>query len=176
MKPELETFLQQILPVYFAGRYTLEIHTNRKGVSISWCRLASSDDLLAVAESLQRGQARLSTVTATLPERAREAGRHDIAYHFDLDGDTLTVTVQIPLEGEVDSLSSIFRTAEWNEREFMELYNIKVRGCPSHQRLFLDESIDAGVLDRLVPFSALVNAASTKTLWERILGAREEQK
>jgi NADH-quinone oxidoreductase subunit C len=176
MKPELETFLQQVLPTYFAGRYTLETRTNRKGVATAWCRLTSSDDLLAVAEALKQASARLSTVTATLPDRAREAHCHDIAYHFDLDGDTLTVTVRIPLEGEVDSLSPLFRTADWNEREFMELYNIKVRGCSNRKRLFVDESIDAGVLDRLIPFSALVNAASTKTLWERILGAREEQK
>lgn len=175
MKSELTTFLQQELREHFAGRYTLETSTTRKGVTTAWCRLASSEDLLAVAKLLKHAHARLSTVTATLPERAREAECHDIAYHFDLDGDTLTVTVRIPLEGEVDSLSPLFRTAEWNEREFMELYNIKVRGCLSYKRLFVDESIDAGVLDRLIPFSALVNAASTKTLWERILGARGEE-
>ncbi len=176
MKPELNSCLNEILTAHFAGRYTIKTHTSGKGVTTSWCRLASSDDLLAVAESLKQVSARLSTITASLRKRAHEAECHNIAYHFDLDGDTFTVTIELPLEGEVDSLSSLFRTAEWNEREFMELYNIKVRGCPSYQRLFIDESIDAGVIDRLIPFSALVNAASTKTLWERILGAREEQK
>lgn len=174
MNPELETLMEQDLPARLEGRYSLEWSTNAKGVTVAWCRLKNSDDLLTVAQLLKDASARLSTITASLPEHARTNQKHEIAYHFDFDGDTFTVWVVLPLEGEVDSLVPLFRNADWNEREFMELYSIKVRGCIEHRRLFLDETIDPSVLDTLIPFSTLVNAASTKTLWERILRNSEE--
>jgi NADH:ubiquinone oxidoreductase subunit C len=169
MKPELQRLLDREVSVCIEGRCSLNWQTDRKGVTVAWCRLQNSGDLLGVARLLKDSCARLSTITASLPEHARESGMHEIAYHFDLDGDTLTFSVTIPIGGEVDSLAPLFRNADWNEREFMELYNIKVRGCIKHERLFLDETIDSSVLERLIPFSTLVNAASTKTLWERIL-------
>lgn len=154
---------------------SLECRTNRKGVTTAWCRLKRIEDLLPCAQMVKALSGRLSTITASSREHARESGAHELAYHFDLDGDTLTVSLLLPLGAEVDSLTSLFRNADWNEREFMELYDIKIRGCLNPKRLFLDESIAPGVLDRFIPFSALVNAASTKTLWERILANREEE-
>jgi hypothetical protein len=98
---------------------------------------------------------------------------HEIAYHFDLDGDTLTVIVLLPSEkAEIESLAPLFRNAEWPEREFMETYAIRVLGHPNPQRLFVDESIDPAVLERLIPFSVLANAATTKSLWERIISRK----
>ncbi|SBW06235.1 Carbon monoxide-induced hydrogenase NuoC-like protein CooU [uncultured Alphaproteobacteria bacterium] len=95
---------------------------------------------------------------------------YEIAYHFDVDGDTLTLMVFLPAGGaDVPSLTPLFRNADWSERELMEIYSIRVAGHPDPRRLFLDESVDAAVLERLIPFSTLVNAASTKSLWEKIL-------
>ena len=56
----------------------------------------------------------------------------------------------------------------------MELYDITVVGHPNPRRLFIDESIDSAVLQRYIPYSAMVNAASTKTLWENIMRYRGE--
>lgn len=95
---------------------------------------------------------------------------YEIAYHFDVDGDTLTLMVFLPAGGgAVPSLTPLFRNADWSERELMEIYSIRVDGHPDPRRLFLDESVDAAVLERLIPYSTLVNAASTKSLWEKIL-------
>jgi NADH:ubiquinone oxidoreductase subunit C len=174
MKQELKDLTERDLPARLQGRYSLAMNTNAKGVTVAWCRLKNSEDLLTIARLLKNVSARLSTITASLPEHARTNQKHEIAYHFDLDGDTFTVWVQVPLDGEVESLVPLFRNADWNEREFMELYSIKVRGCTDHQRLFLDETIDPSILDTLIPFSTLVNAASTKTLWERILRKSED--
>jgi NADH:ubiquinone oxidoreductase subunit C len=97
---------------------------------------------------------------------------YEIAYHFDLGGDTLTLLVYVPAGGSVASLTPLFRTADWNERELMELYAIAVRDHPDPRRLFIDPSIDAAVLERLIPFSTLVNAASTDSLWKKIMSAK----
>jgi NADH:ubiquinone oxidoreductase subunit C len=97
---------------------------------------------------------------------------YELAYHFDLGGDTLTVIVYVSTGGSVASLTPLFRTADWNERELMECYAIKVSDHPDPRRLFVDSSIEPAVLERLIPFSTLVNAASTKGLWEKIMTAK----
>lgn len=167
---------------------TLTSDTDAKGVTVAWCRLTDRRDLRAVAGALKGLGARLSTITAFQPkppevEEGAEPppeppagtvvvdGRaYELAYHFDLDGDTLTVAVLLPGEGaEVESLTPLFRNADWNEREIMEIYDIRVTGHPDPRRLFLDESVEPAVLERLIPFSTLVNAASTSTLWEKIM-------
>ena len=75
--------------------------------------------------------------------------------------------------GTVETLSTRWLAAGWSEREFMELYDLRVEGHPNERRLFLDPSIEGAVLQRLIPHSTLVNAASTKGLWEAIIARRE---
>lgn len=94
---------------------------------------------------------------------------YEVDYHFDLGGDTLTVIAYVAQGGAIASLTPLFRNADWHEREMMELYSLVVTDHPDPRRLFLDASIDGAVLERLVPFSTLVNAASTKALWDKIL-------
>ena len=82
------------------------------------------------------------------------------------------------LNGEwptVPSITPLFANADWHEREMMELYGISVTGHPNPRRLFLDEELDAGILNEAVPLSIMMNGACTTDLWERILkekGAR----
>ncbi len=96
---------------------------------------------------------------------------YEIDYHFDIAGDALTIIAYVPQGGSIPSLTPLFRNADWHEREMMELYAIKVTDHPDPRRLFLDASVDGAVLERLIPFSTLVNAASTKGLWERLTAA-----
>jgi NADH-quinone oxidoreductase subunit C len=97
---------------------------------------------------------------------------YEIDYHFDLGGDTLTVIAYVPQGGLLGSLTSYFRTADWPEREIMEMYAIAIPNHPNPRRLFIDPSIDGAVLERLIPYSVLVNAASTKSLWDKVLSAK----
>lgn len=97
-----------------------------------------------------------------------------LAYHFDLSGDTVTLLADVAHGGEIDSLTPLFRTADWGEREMMELYGIVVRDHPDPRRLFLDPAIEPAVFERLIPYSTLVNAASTKGLWDKIAQVRKE--
>lgn len=99
---------------------------------------------------------------------ALDGTSYELAYHFDLGGDTLTVIAHVAQGGDIASLTPLFRTADWAEREMMELYALTVRDHPDPRRLFIDPAIDPAVFERLIPFSTLVNAASTKGLWDKI--------
>jgi NADH:ubiquinone oxidoreductase subunit C len=96
---------------------------------------------------------------------------YEIVYHFDINGDSLNLIVHVPHGGSLPSLTPLFRTADWPEREIMEIYGMTFTGHPNPSRLFLDESIDPAVLERLIPFSTLVNAASTRDLWAKVTAA-----
>lgn len=192
----LETLLAGAAP----GGIRLVRTVTDKGVISLWCELASKSDLPDMARQIKDIDGRLLTVSVFQPkppededdeededeteegEGAEKApptalggvpidGRsYELAYHFDLDGHTLTVQVFLPAgAAEVASLTPLFRNADWCERDFMENYSIRVVGHPDPRRLFLDPSIEPAALERLIPFSTLVNAASTKALWEKII-------
>jgi len=151
--------------------------TNIKGVQTGWCRLHDPGLLLPAAQAVAGLQGRLSMVTASLSERAKAKGVRELAYHFDLDGTTLTVTLQLPLVGAaVPSLTPVFRNADWNEREFMELYDIRVTGHPDPRRLFLGDSTPPAVFERLIPFTTFTSGAVGTALWDRVMaGAAGEE-
>lgn len=159
-----------------AHEFTFEARVNRLGVTTAWSTLAHARLLPAAALVVKQAGGRLSTITAYQQKTPLPSGLHEIAYHFDVDGSTLTVTVHLPEgENEIDSITPLFRNADWNEREFMELYDVVVRGHPNPKRLFIDPNIDGAVLQRFIPFSDMVNAASTKSLWEKIMNSRGEK-
>jgi NADH-quinone oxidoreductase subunit C len=150
------------------GGFTLS--EGRCGRITAWLALADKDDLRSAAADLKAIGARLSMVTAMA---GAEPGTGEVAYHFDIEGSTLTVKVSVAAGGSVDTLVPLFRNADWHEREFMELYDIEVAGRTDNRRLFLDESVAGQVMDRLIPLSVLSNAASTNMLFEKLLTSRE---
>jgi len=144
------------------------------GNFFGWVKLCDPKSLLAVAPLLAESGARLMTVTAYRNDKyARIEGR-EIAYHFDLDGVALTVTVCLPdSPPTVPSIVPWFKNADWNEREFAELYGVILEDHPNPRRLFLDQSLDSAMLDRLVPLSVMMNGASTSTLWEKVFAGKQ---
>jgi NADH-quinone oxidoreductase subunit C len=190
---ELESHLAAAAPAGIQYRSK----TDAKSVCTAWCTLASKDELLPAAALLKEMGARLSTVTVLQPKApnlpkpkegeppptyptffggvVNDGKSYEIDYHFDIDGDTLTLIVHVPGGGEVDSLTPLFRAADWPEREAMEFYGLVVRSHPDPRRLFIDPAIDGAVLERLIPYSTLVNSASTKGLWEKILALKGTQ-
>jgi NADH:ubiquinone oxidoreductase subunit C len=194
---DIQTQLAAAAPAGIDYSATVSPH----GAVTAWCGLANSEDLLAVGKTLLQLGARLAMVSALQPpapeeeeddsdEGASDAAKpekeapktfggtpidgksYEIDYHFLLGGDFLTVIAYAPAGGSIPSLTPLFRSADWPEREIMENYALIVRGHPDPRRLFLDPSIDAAVLERLIPFSTLVNAASTKALWDKVLAAK----
>jgi len=91
--PDLISRLNGALTKDLSVALRIDWKTDHKGVIIGWCRLPDSDLLLDVAGAIAMQGGRLSTVTAYLTERDRSQGRREIAYHFDLDGTTLTLTI-----------------------------------------------------------------------------------
>lgn len=143
------------------------------GNCIYWFRLDKPELLTEAAQRLHKAHARLATVTAYSRVQLVEPV-HEACYHFELEGTVYNVTVLLDEEHpSVPSITSIFRNADWNEREMMELYNICVADHPNPRRLFLDEQIDAGVMGEAVPLSIMMNGACTVDLWERILKDRD---
>jgi NADH:ubiquinone oxidoreductase subunit C len=194
---DIQTQLAAAAPAGIDYSATVSPH----GAVTAWCGLANSEDLLAVGRMLLQLGARLAMVSALQPpapeeeeddsdEGASDAAKpekeapktfggtpidgksYEIDYHFLIGGDFLTVIAYAPAGGSIPSLTPLFRSADWPEREIMENYALIVRGHPDPRRLFLDPSIDAAVLERLIPFSTLVNAASTKALWDKVLAAK----
>lgn len=169
--------IQSLFTETLDAPFTYDIHINAKGVVTAWCTLSSPALLLPAVALIKQAGSRLSTITAYQHASPQPSEVHEIAYHFDIDGDTLTLTVHLPAgERDIPSITPLFRNANWNEREFMELYDLNVVGHPNPTRLFLDDDIDPAVLQKFIPFSEMVNAASTKSLWEKIMSQRGEKK
>ncbi len=140
----------------------------------AWLKLKNPADLPKAAELLQSLDARLCTVTAYSEDRSLEANRRAIAYHFAIKSVLFCVTIQIydeetlePLK--IPSITPYFRNADWNEREFMEMYDIQIIDHPNPKRLFLDERLDKGIMTKLIPFSSMVHGTGSKNLWEQVM-------
>lgn len=148
-----------------------------KNNSYGWVKLCDSGALELLAPKLAAARSRLLTITAYRTDKYARVDGREIAYHFDLDGVVLTVSVCVDEDPpRVPSISRWFRNADWNEREFMELYGIKVDNHPNPRRLFIDKDLDAGQLDKLIPLSTMMNGASTKTLWEKVFSGMDMPK
>ncbi len=174
-KEQLSARLGQVVPKYI--NWTQDVKFNFFG----WLSLDHPNDIVDVAKVLVECKARLCTITAYAEKRVDHKKRLAVSYHFIISG--LLLTVSVPLyhpetfeQLPVTSITPYFRNADWNEREFAEMYNIAVIGHPNPKRLFLDERIDAGVMGELVPFSALANSANTQKLWENLMDSKGAKK
>lgn len=145
------------------------------GNGYHWFRLANSSKIRVAAQILKGVRARLIMISAYVNnDQGLEA--KELCYHFDVEGTIYNVTVTQNSEWPiVPSITPIFANADWHEREMMELYGIKVTDHPDPKRLFLDERLDEGLLADAVPLSVMMNGASSKDLWERILGEKEQK-
>ena len=71
----------------------------------------------------------------------------EVVYHIDRwDGDPTVIQVHVKLEDrdnpEVPSITSIWASANWHEREVFDLYGIRISGHPNLKRLLLPEEWD----------------------------------
>ncbi|MFT7003697.1 MAG: NADH-quinone oxidoreductase subunit C [Sulfurimonas sp.] len=141
-----------------------------KGILSSWGILKDPCDIEKVALTIKEIDGRLMTITAyTVKDNLK-----DIVYHFDLDGHTFNITTQIK-DGEITSITPILKAADWTERELKELYDIKITGHPNPSRLFLDETIEEGVMNQLMPLSEAMSGASSQTLWEKVMSSNQKE-
>ncbi|MFH1208388.1 MAG: NADH-quinone oxidoreductase subunit C [Candidatus Omnitrophota bacterium] len=72
----------------------------------------------------------------------------EILYHFTLEDINLVVSLRATLTKphlEIDSLTSVFKGADWIEREIHELLGIRFKGHPNLKRLLLPDEWPEGV-------------------------------
>lgn len=146
----------------------VRMSSDQWGNGFYWVKLSLADKLPSVAALLAPYKARLCTVTA-MSQSMDENPIVILEYHFDVGGAVVTVIVPLdPAENRVPTITPWFRNADWNEREASELYDIHVDGNTNPDRLFLDDSIDQGILNEVIPLSIMMNGACTKDLWEHL--------
>ena len=120
-------------------------------------------------------QTRGAPVHGHRAEQAARRARHHAGLSLDVHGYTVTVTVPLdPAENSVAHHHPWFRNADWNEREFAELFDVHVDGNTNPKRLFLDPEIDEGILNEVIPLTIMMNGACTKDMWERIMEVNAE--
>ena len=168
LQKTLDTELHNVAD--YSCTWTEDVAGNRFG----WLHLPDPFHLLSAAAIMNKYKARLLTITAFAEERDDQDKKRRIAYHFVIENTVVTITIRIydSLTFEklpVPSITSLFRNADWNEREFHEMFDIDIINHPNPQRLFLDERLDAGIMSSLIPFSTMSNGMSSQGLWERVM-------
>ena len=157
-----------------AGENAVRQTADMYGNSQHWFRLDEPAKLVPAAAELAGKGARLTMISAC--RRVMETLTQDICYHFELKGMLYTLTVTLTEAcPAVPSITKFFLNADWHEREMIELYGIPVSDQPNPNRLFLDEVLDAGLLNGAVPLSVMMNGACSTDLWERILQGRQQK-
>lgn len=147
--------------------------TDNFGNSFNWFTLKSPDLIVRAAEILRTAHARLAIIAAFGGEKDMKR-MHGACYEFVLAGVVYSITVNMDRDHpSVPSITSIFNNADWHEREMMELYDIDVVNHPNPRRLFLDETLDKGIIGEVVPLSIMMNGASSSDLWEILLAGKE---
>jgi NADH:ubiquinone oxidoreductase subunit C len=141
---------------------------NPSGLPSAWLLLQRKDDIVGLLESLRSIGTRMATMTVYRPDAAALPDTHGVSYHMVLEGMPITISLRLDKDDFLPSAARLFPHLDWEERELMELSGVEVRGLPNPRRLLLDESIEAGVFDRLVPFSEMTNAMDGDAVWARI--------
>ena len=83
---------------------------------------------------------RLSTVTAV--DRYPAEPRFEVVYHLHSIERNLRLRLKCRLAGaepEIESVTSVWRGANWYEREVFDLFGIRFRGHPGLRRIMLPE-------------------------------------
>ena len=179
MNENYQALESAITSATLSGAYKMELRHNPSGLPSAWLALEDKDDISEALEQLRAISTRMATMTVYRPNADIEPDTHEVAYHMVLGGMPVTVTVVLKKVDCLPSAAKHFPNLDWEERELMELTGIEVAGHPSPRRLLLDESIEAGIFDRLVPYSEMTNAANQDVLWNRIrqdTGAAEQRR
>lgn len=82
----------------------------------------SEKDFINAVKRLYKAKARFITATA-----CQNSGQMYIFYHFEISKALYTLWISLKQE-KIESISDIYPTANWIEREITELYGIKFSG------------------------------------------------
>jgi NADH-quinone oxidoreductase subunit C len=123
------------------GELTLEIAPAR---IVSVCGFLKHD----------RGFVRLSTVTAV--DRYPSEPRFEVVYHLHSIEHNERVRLKCRLPGEhplIESVTSVWRSADWYEREVFDLFGIRFAGHPDLRRIMLPDDWEGHPLRKDYPIT-----------------------
>ena len=86
----------------------------------------------------------------------RKDNRFEVVYHFYSLQHNDRLRVKVPLSEDdctIDSVSSLWKTANWYEREVWDLYGIKFNGHPDMRRILLYEEFKGHPLRKDYPIN-----------------------
>lgn len=86
----------------------------------------------------------------------RKDNRFEVVYHFYSLKHNDRLRVKIPISEDdctIDSVSSLWKTANWYEREVWDLYGIKFNGHPDMRRILLYEEFKGHPLRKDYPIN-----------------------
>jgi NADH-quinone oxidoreductase subunit C len=86
----------------------------------------------------------------------RKDNRFEVVYHFYSLKHNDRLRVKVPVSEEdctIDSVSSLWKTANWYEREVWDLYGIKFNGHPDMRRILLYEEFKGHPLRKDYPIN-----------------------
>jgi len=79
--------------------------------------------------------------------------RFDVVYHlFSIDhGHALAVRAAVAEGGSIDTVTPVWRGANWHEREAFDMFGIQFEGHPDPRRILMPEDFDAFPLRKDFP-------------------------
>jgi NADH-quinone oxidoreductase subunit C len=85
--------------------------------------------------------------------RGRTDPRFDVVYHlFSLRSrERLTLKAAVAENGEIPTVTGVWRTANWHEREAFDMFGIRFAGHPDPRRILMPEDYDAHPLRKDFP-------------------------
>ena len=100
----------------------------------------------------------VSIIDVTAIDWPSRAQRFDVVYHFLSPrlNQRIRVKVMTDEETPVPSITSVFRGAEWFEREAFDLYGVLFTGHPDMRRLLTDYGFDGHPLRKDFPLTGYV--------------------
>lgn len=112
-----------------------------------------ADEVLAACRGLkEQGFERLSSVTAV--DRHPAEPRFEVVYHLHSIARNERLRLRCRLssaETEIDSVTPVWRTANWYEREVFDLFGISFRGHPDLRRIMMPDDWEGHPLRRDYP-------------------------
>ena len=79
--------------------------------------------------------------------------RFDVVYHLTNPGtgERIALKVAVEEEGEVPTVTGVWRGANWHEREAFDMFGIRFAGHPDPRRILMPEDFDAFPLRKDFP-------------------------
>lgn len=86
----------------------------------------------------------------------RKPQRFEVVYHFYSSKHNHRVRLKVPVDEDdclVDTMTSLYKSANWFEREVWDLYGIKFKGHPNMKRILLYEEFKGHPLRKDYPIN-----------------------